>query len=77
VISEATRDIDTRSVTESAARFNAGPVAAPFTPRTREEIARYFTGLELVEPGLVPLPQWRALAKAAQIPAYAAVARKP
>jgi O-methyltransferase involved in polyketide biosynthesis len=78
VISEATRDIDTRSVTASAARFNAGPVAAPFTPRTRAEIARYFTGLELVEPGLVPLPQWRGLANAAtQIPAYAAVARKP
>jgi hypothetical protein len=78
VISEATRDIDTRSVTAAAARFNAGPAAAPFTPRTREQIACYFTGLDLVDPGLVPLPQWRALASpAAQIPAYAAVARKP
>jgi S-adenosyl methyltransferase len=78
VISEATRDIDTRRVTASAARFNAGPVAAPFTPRTRAQIASYFTGLDLVDPGLVPLPQWRALANpATQIPAYAAVARKP
>ncbi|MEV0388286.1 SAM-dependent methyltransferase [Nonomuraea sp. NPDC050643] len=28
--------------------------------RTREQILAYFDGLELVEPGLVPLPEWRA-----------------
>ena len=77
-ISEATRDIDRQSITESAARFNAQRVAAQFTPRTRAEIARYFTGLDLIDPGLVPLPQWRALADPAeQIPAYAGVGRKP
>ena len=27
--------------------------------RTREEILSYFEGLELLEPGLVPLPEWR------------------
>jgi hypothetical protein len=27
--------------------------------RTREEILTYFDGLELLEPGLVPLPRWR------------------
>jgi O-methyltransferase involved in polyketide biosynthesis len=76
-ISEATRDIDTHSITESAARFNAQRVAAQFTPRARAEIARYFSGLDLVDPGLVPLPQWRALANPARpIPAYAAIARK-
>ncbi len=77
-ISEATRDIDTRSITQSAAQFNSQRVAAPFTPRTRAEIERYFTGLELVDPGLVPLPQWRTLASSSeQIPAYVGVARKP
>jgi O-methyltransferase involved in polyketide biosynthesis len=77
-ISEATRDIDTERITESAAQFNAGRVAAQFTPRTRAQIARYFDGMDLVDPGLVPLPHWRALANPAhQIPAYAAVARKP
>jgi S-adenosyl methyltransferase len=77
-ISEATRDIDTERITESAARFNSQRVAAQFTPRTQAEIARYFTGMDLISPGLVPLPQWRALANPAnQIPAYAAVARKP
>ena len=78
IISEATRDIDTHNVTQSAARFNAQRVAAQFTPRTRAEIARYFTGLDFVAPGLVPLPQWRVLANpATQIPAYAGMGRKP
>ncbi|NBE94231.1 SAM-dependent methyltransferase [Nonomuraea sp. KC401] len=27
--------------------------------RTREEILTYFDGLEVLEPGLVPLPEWR------------------
>ncbi|NUR82726.1 MAG: SAM-dependent methyltransferase [Nonomuraea sp.] len=27
--------------------------------RTREEILAFFDGLELIEPGLVPLPEWR------------------
>jgi hypothetical protein len=27
--------------------------------RTREEILAYFGDLELIEPGLVPLPEWR------------------
>jgi S-adenosyl methyltransferase len=29
------------------------------TLRTHEEILRFFTGLELVEPGLVQVPYWR------------------
>jgi hypothetical protein len=28
-------------------------------PRTREEIARFFEGVDLVEPSLVPAPLWR------------------
>jgi hypothetical protein len=48
------------------------------TMRTREQIAAYFDGLELVEPGLVPLPEWRALAHPAHaIPCYAGIGRKP
>jgi O-methyltransferase involved in polyketide biosynthesis len=77
-ISEATRDIDTERVTRAAGEFNTQRVAARFIPRTRAEILRYFDGLDLVEPGLVPLPQWRAPADLAeQIPAYAGVGRKP
>ncbi len=50
-----------------------GPVRQ--TRRTRTEFARFFEGLDLVEPGVVPL--LRALASPSQtIPAYAAVGRK-
>ncbi len=31
----------------------------PGTPRTREEVLAMFAGTTLVEPGLVPVPQWR------------------
>jgi len=77
-LSEATSDIDTEHITQSAARFNSQRVAAQFTPRTHAQIGRYFAGMELLEPGLVPLAQWRAQpADGRPIPAYAAVARKP
>ncbi|THA71135.1 hypothetical protein E6P78_07805 [Streptomyces sp. A0958] len=31
----------------------------PLVMRTREEISRFFAGYELVEPGLVAMPEWR------------------
>ncbi|MDH6696391.1 SAM-dependent methyltransferase [Streptomyces griseoviridis] len=31
----------------------------PLIMRTRDEIARFFEGYEMVEPGLVPMPDWR------------------
>ena len=31
----------------------------PFRPRTRAQVERFFTGLDLVEPGVVWLPEWR------------------
>lgn len=43
------------SVTESYRRQANNPAM----PRSRAEIAEFFDGLELVEPGLVWLPQWR------------------
>ena len=33
--------------------------AHPYRVRTRERIARYFDGLQLVEPGVVPITRWR------------------
>jgi len=33
--------------------------SAPGVLRTREEIARFFVGLEMVEPGLVEVSAWR------------------
>ncbi|MFJ8196513.1 SAM-dependent methyltransferase [Streptomyces sp. NPDC096152] len=31
----------------------------PLIMRSRDEIARFFEGYDMVEPGLVPMPQWR------------------
>ena len=30
-----------------------------FTPRTQAEVAAFFAGLELVDPGVVPVLAWR------------------
>jgi hypothetical protein len=78
VHSDTTGDIDADRVATATARLNARLGPAQLHRRTREQIARYFTGLDLVEPGLVFLPEWRALASPAHlIPCYAGVARKP
>ncbi len=54
----------------------------PAAPRTRAQFARFFHGLELLPPGIVPVSQWRAGDEPGPRPApaeaavYAAVARK-
>jgi S-adenosyl methyltransferase len=51
----------------------------PYNLRSPEEITGYFEGLELVEPGVVSIPQWRP-GPGPQPPAmdgYCGVARKP
>jgi hypothetical protein len=47
--------------------------------RTRDEVLRFFDGLELVEPGLVRTNEWRPDATSAtrKAPTHAGVARKP
>ena len=40
--------------------------AIPYNLRTPEEIARYFDGLDVVEPGVIPIQQWRSEAAAAE-----------
>jgi len=49
--------------------------------RSRAEVASFLAGLDLVEPGLVTIPEWRPEPGEAVpdevIPLYAAVARKP
>jgi hypothetical protein len=57
------------------------PAAANFTlvPRARDEVARFFDGLELVEPGLVYIEDWRPDGAADDdyvIPLHGAVGRK-
>ena len=64
-----------------AMRFWNSHAKPPITARTRAEIAPFFEGLELIEPGLVSCSQWRPdpadLGEAVPtVPLYAAVARK-
>jgi len=65
---------------QATARYNQ-MVATPMKRRSRAEFDAFFDGLELVEPGVVPLSQWRPApddaAPERQSPAYCAVARKP
>jgi hypothetical protein len=51
----------------------------PYHLRTVEEIVGYFDGLELVEPGVVPISHWRPGPDAlpAVVDGYCGVARKP
>ena len=55
-------------------------VSTPQTLRTRDQVARFFTELELVEPGLVQVHQWRPdphdFAPAGVVSAHGAVGRK-
>jgi hypothetical protein len=53
--------------------------AVPYYLRSPEQFARFFEGLELVEPGVVPVPHWRPDPDAApvEIYSYCGVGRKP
>ena len=54
--------------------------SAPGVPRTREQIARFFGGLDMVSPGLVNVPDWRpahiGLASPGPVLFYAGIGRK-
>ncbi|MFG1610278.1 SAM-dependent methyltransferase [Actinoplanes sp. NPDC049265] len=51
----------------------------PYNLRTPEQIAGYFEGLELLEPGVVPTSQWRPQpgSDTSDLDVYCAVGRKP
>ncbi|MEV4515175.1 SAM-dependent methyltransferase [Dactylosporangium sp. NPDC049525] len=63
----------------------ADPAAGhgPFRPRTHVEVARFFDGADLVDPGLVPIVEWhpdstpRPQATPVEAIGYAGVARLP
>jgi S-adenosyl methyltransferase len=65
---------------EAQRRYNEN-AAEPVTLRTHEQVSRFFTGLDLVEPGIVPVDQWRPPIAAAKprddLAIYGGVGRKP
>ena len=58
VISHPTTEVDAAPMTE-AVRFWNQQGSAPMTLRTREELLRFFDGMELLEPGVVTCSRWR------------------
>jgi SAM-dependent methyltransferase len=58
VIVHPSSDIRPEASAQMAAKLNQ-MVAQQRTYRSHAEVSRFFGGLDLVEPGVVPLPQWR------------------
>ncbi|MFF0728760.1 SAM-dependent methyltransferase [Streptomyces sp. NPDC004134] len=64
---------------EALARHNPR-AAVPYTPRAPHQIERYFEGLRLLPPGVVPCPRWHpdpTEEPPPEIAAYGGVAQKP
>jgi len=69
-------DIAAEQMARTVRRFNL-QARDPVTVRTYAEVARFFDGLDLVEPGLVQLHRWRAESDGLELPNYGGVGRKP
>jgi hypothetical protein len=79
VISHVTADFDPPAL--KAVRSDLEERGSNVTPRSREQVAAFFDGLELAEPGLSLIEQWHPAAPPADpdgiVPLYVAVGRKP
>jgi S-adenosyl methyltransferase len=81
VICHAASDIEPEAVAEHARRYNER-AAAQITPRSREQVARFFDGLDMGSRGLMPLGQWFDVGQedsgnATGLAGYCGVGRKP
>ncbi|HEX8009174.1 MAG TPA: SAM-dependent methyltransferase [Trebonia sp.] len=77
VICHAPSDIQPEQTAEMALRYNESG-AAQIRPRSRAEVAQFFTGLDLIGPGVVPLAEWLGQDDGGSpLAGYVGVARKP
>ena len=80
VMAHAASDIAPEASAEMARRYNAMSLAS-ITPRSRDQVARFFDGLDLLPPGLVPISQWGLSGQidpaTGGLVGYCAIARKP
>jgi hypothetical protein len=79
VLAHPASDVQPAMTAEMTRRLNARMRGAVVTPRTRGEVAGFFDGLELIEPGVVQPQQWRPGSTAdapAEVAAWCGVARK-
>ncbi|MEH0417222.1 SAM-dependent methyltransferase [Streptomyces sp. B21-083] len=81
VLSQVTPDLSPEAIAKAAEHFRRS--GTPFFPRPLAEFHRFFDGLELLGPGIIPVYGWRPEPEdvAAQaegiVPVYAGVATKP
>jgi O-methyltransferase involved in polyketide biosynthesis len=79
-IGHAASDIGAGTVAAMARSYNAS-ASLTITPRDRPAVARFFDGLEMTGPGLVPLAQWWGPSPAAEtgsgLSCYCGIGRKP
>jgi hypothetical protein len=77
VIAHAASDIEAGTAAAMARSYNA-TASLTILPRDRDTVARFFDGLELTGPGLLPLAQWPGSTPAGSgLSCYCGVARKP
>ena len=79
VISHVASDIGTGAMISMANRLNE-LMEQQAVPRTYQEIAAFFAGLDLLEPGLVRVPEWRPASAgdaAVRAQMWGAIGRKP
>jgi S-adenosyl methyltransferase len=80
VVSHASSDIHADGLSDATERYNRSS-AVSIHGRSQAEVTRFFDGLDLVEPGVVPLGQWQPgpLGDSPRrgLPTYTAVGLKP
>jgi hypothetical protein len=73
-------DVATEQMKRSMGDYNK-QAAAPVTARSHAEVCRFFTGLDLLEPGVVQLHRWRPgtgqVGQGRELANYGGVGRKP
>jgi hypothetical protein len=78
-LNDGTQEVAAAEITQAQEEYNETG-AVPYTLRTPDEIAGFFGGLELVEPGVVSCPLWRPDPDAgppSPVDAFGGVGRKP
>jgi hypothetical protein len=81
-VSHLASDIEPEMMASLAERYDES-VPEPMVVRSRDEVARFFAGLELVPPGLVPISEWPepqagpAAGAGWTLPVHGGVGRKP
>lgn len=81
ILSQVTPDLNPEAIEKAAGLFRRN--GTPFHPRSLAEFSRFFDGLDLLGPGVIPVTGWRpdpedvAVQAEGIVPVYAGVARKP